>query len=306
MNPHPVSILLARAPTFASLSGDDSHASAGGGRPLVRLCVGLLPLKRRLLWSVGGSGTRRLVESLCDEIGKASSAKEVEEAVVYWERRQEIEGLRWKLWQRHFVPPCETLVAHFAQLLTGQFPRIGARELRVFAGESVSLMLVEAPPGASFQWQRDGANLPGESASLLHHQAVDPTAAGSYRVIAKTPDGIEISNEVTLKVVAELSPGVVRQPREFRVRPGESWSAAVEIEGVGKMEYSWEFNGQPIPGAHEPTLQIGRVADHNFGTYRLRIRNTHGSTVTDDIVLRPEGRPAAEAVKSRPGQMADA
>lgn len=281
----PVDILISNTPPFGSLTSSDLAGRGEHVRRLIALGIGGLPFRWRLLWNFAGSSTRRVVSSLFEDIADSRSVKDLEEQYVYWERRHEASHWRWKVWHRRFIPACDFLAQRFEHLLAVGFPRIGRVALKAFVGDSVSLMVMNGASSSSIQWQQNGVNVPGGTLPLLQLPHVEPSSAGVYRVVTRSAEGIDISNEVTLQVSTHLAPVVIKQPYTCLTRIGESWGVSVEAEGVGDLQYMWHFNGQPLPGACEPTLQIRSVAPHNLGIYRLQIRNAHGITNTADIVL---------------------
>ncbi len=281
----PFDVLIANTPPFGSLTSHDLTGSDENVLRLLDLGIGVLRFRWRLLWHFAGPSTRRVASSLFKDIAGSRSVKDLEEQYVYWERRHEASNWRWRVWHSRFIPPCELLAQRFERLLAVGFPRIGRVALRTFVGDSVSLMVMNGASHIAIQWQQNGVNVPGGTLPLLQIPHVELSSAGIYRVVAKSAEGIDVSNEVTLQVSTHLGPVVINQPYTCLTRIGASWCASVQAEGIGDLQYIWHFNGQPLPGAFEPTLQIRSVAAHNLGTYRLQIRNAHGVTNTADIVL---------------------
>jgi hypothetical protein len=137
-------------------------------------------------------------------------------------------------------------------------------------------VLASGTPQPTFQWQRDGTNLPGATASSLVFINVQPTNAGTYRVIVTNQVGFVISSNAIVTPVG-AAPIVVSTPQDGVTICGEGAGFSVAADGTPPFAYQWQFNGTPIAGATRTTLLLTNVNSTQAGSYAAVITNTYGA-----------------------------
>jgi hypothetical protein len=133
----------------------------------------------------------------------------------------------------------------------------------------------------TFQWRRDGVNIPGANSASLTFNSVALPNAGAYSVVVSNSAGAVVSNSVLLDVApAEVAeaPTITSQPSAVVVPPGGSATLAVGVTGTGPLSYQWTFNGTAIPGATLPVLTLTDVSNANVGSYVVRVTNSVSTT----------------------------
>ena len=130
------------------------------------------------------------------------------------------------------------------QSATGLSPPVFIREpftTSAFVGASVVLSTEVSGSGPiTFQWSKDGVDLPGATGSSLTLTAVTLTSAGLYRVTATNPAGPSVSGGATLFVnpPPTVSPTVVRSPSPVTIAAGST--AVFEVVAAGSaLTYQW-------------------------------------------------------------------
>jgi von Willebrand factor type A domain/Regulator of chromosome condensation (RCC1) repeat/Immunoglobulin domain/Putative Ig domain/Immunoglobulin I-set domain len=146
----------------------------------------------------------------------------------------------------------------------------------IITKNAILQVLASGTPQPTYQWQRDGTNLPGATASSLAFINVQPANAGTYRVIVTNSFGFVVSSNAILTPVG-ASPIVVIAPLDFVTICGESASFSVRADGTPPFSYQWQFNGTPIAGATRTTLQMTNVNSSQAGGYAAVISNNYGS-----------------------------
>ncbi|RME92917.1 MAG: hypothetical protein D6766_09180, partial [Verrucomicrobia bacterium] len=102
-------------------------------------------------------------------------------------------------------------VVHVQPLLPPTITRQPA-DLTIYAGANALFSVaVESAAPVTYQWQRDGADLPGATSALLALREVGPADAGLYRVIVSNPAGSVTSAEARLTVREGLRPDLIGQ-----------------------------------------------------------------------------------------------
>ncbi|HZO83679.1 MAG TPA: immunoglobulin domain-containing protein [Verrucomicrobiae bacterium] len=74
------------------------------------------------------------------------------------------------------------------------------RPQRVLSGRTVTLEVL-AYPAATYQWQRNGANVTGATGAVLRLVNAQPSQAGLYRVLVSNQGGTTISDEVSINII---------------------------------------------------------------------------------------------------------
>jgi len=148
-------------------------------------------------------------------------------------------------------------------------------------------VLASGTPQPAFQWQRDGTNVSGATASSFAFINVQPANAGTYRVIVTNQIGFVISSNAVVTPVG-ASPIVVTAPQDASTICGESARFSVVVDGTPPFAYQWQFNGTPLVGATATSLRLTNVNSTQAGDYAAVITNNYGSitsTVANLAVL---------------------
>ncbi|MCF7762442.1 MAG: immunoglobulin domain-containing protein [Verrucomicrobia bacterium] len=138
-------------------------------------------------------------------------------------------------------------------------------------------------PPLSYQWQRDGVDLPGATAPGLDLANVQPDAAGLYRVVVRNVAGAVPSAEAALQVLAP--PSIQTQPVGVTIALNGSSSFSVAASGGPPLTYQWQRNGGNIPGATNPTLTLGSVGLADAGSYTVVVQNPVGAVTSQPVPL---------------------
>ena len=76
------------------------------------------------------------------------------------------------------------------------------------------------------------------------------------------------------------------RPQSDIVEKGLPIKFSVKSKGEWPRTYQWEFNGEPIEGATQPSLTIENATLKDAGRYRVTITNKHGSVTSNEAVLK--------------------
>src|SRR5262245_24219100 len=64
---------------------------------------------------------------------------------------------------------------------------------------------------------------------------------------------------------------ITKQPRNQQLSPGDCLLLEVEASSTNRLSYQWQFNGNDISNAIEPTLDISQAGPEHFGKYWVKI-----------------------------------
>ncbi len=154
----------------------------------------------------------------------------------------------------------------------------------VFAGSNVTLRVsASGTDPLSYQWQKDGANVPGAAAAVYAISNAQTNHAGSYRVQVSNAYGSTNSASVTLTVIA--APVITTNPANMAATTLGPLVFCVSAIGPSPLSYQWQRNGVPISRATESVLQLFIASAADLGTIRVQVSNAYGATLSGPATL---------------------
>lgn len=84
---------------------------------------------------------------------------------------------------------------------------------------------------------------------------------------------------------AGTSPVIVESPASSTTSVGSSLAFSVKARGDSALRYQWRFNGDPLPGAVLPTLQLSGVQLSQSGCYDVVVMSDGGATASEPATL---------------------
>lgn len=94
------------------------------------------------------------------------------------------------------------------------------------------------------------------------------------------------SATATIADWGDYSPAFIRQPQSQTVFQGQTARLLAEARGVGELTYQWYFNGNPIPGATRPLLELANIQPAQAGDYHVVAQNAIGSVTSQVATVR--------------------
>lgn len=158
---------------------------------------------------------------------------------------------------------------------------------KVNVGESIMLSVSasgDAP--LTYQWKKDGADVPGATSSTLAIQNAQTASAGSYAVVVSNPWGAVTSQTALVTVVQSVvPPTITAQPLSQSVSSGTQVSFSVSVTGTAPFTYQWKLNGVNVSGATSATYTISSALAQHAGIYTVEIRNAAGAVTSSGAAL---------------------
>jgi hypothetical protein len=134
----------------------------------------------------------------------------------------------------------------------------------VCEGQSVVLSVGAQGTALTYQWRRNGQNIPGATQATYQFVAT-LSDAGIYDVVVSNACGSVTSD--TVRVTVKERPRITQQPpASLTVCVGQSVTLRVIATGTG-LRYQWRRNGTPIPGATQSSYTIAAVQPADSGIY---------------------------------------
>ena len=156
-------------------------------------------------------------------------------------------------------------------------------------GAALFAVVAHGPNPLGYQWSFNGASLRDETNATLSVTDLMPAKAGDYQVVVMSSGDAIASAPATLTVL--LPAQIVTQPVSQTVNPGASVILGVNAVGTGVLRYQWRFNGAPLSGETNPSLNLPGIQIDRAGTYTV--------VVTDDVGPATS-EPATVVVKVKP------
>jgi hypothetical protein len=160
----------------------------------------------------------------------------------------------------------------------------------VLAGTNVVLSVtVTSSPSSTYQWKRQGTNLPAATTATLSLPNVQWPDSGAYTVAVTNSVGYAISSNATLTVLAP--PTITLQPQGLVGYWGRTAVLTVGAQGSAPLSYQWYKDGVLISGATNASLVLTELELNDGGQYSSVVSNPYGSFTSDNalLVVNPAG-----------------
>ncbi|MEY4326074.1 MAG: hypothetical protein RIS24_2245 [Verrucomicrobiota bacterium] len=149
----------------------------------------------------------------------------------------------------------------------------------VRVGQQVTLSVQAAgTPTPSFQWQRNGANLPGATSAEWVIRSATLNDAGEYRVLVANSSGTVTSAPAFVAVLApEYLPAITQQPQGTNLVVGQRLELRVIATGNPEPAYLWRKDGVQLPAGSGPVWTKPSVTMADAGVYQVIVSNSVGA-----------------------------
>lgn len=152
----------------------------------------------------------------------------------------------------------------------------------------------------TFQWQKNGLDLSGETSPTLSFASLSSDDGGVYEVIiTNTTTGRERKSSPAVVTVLGAPELVAFTDEVQDLEVDDELSLAVEVVGAEPLTYQWQKDGSDIPGATSANFTIAMSQETDSGDYRVVVTNSFGSLTTDAVTVSVVFSPAA--VNFNPG-----
>jgi hypothetical protein len=149
------------------------------------------------------------------------------------------------------------------------------------ASASFSVVAAGGAP-YTYQWQKDGADMVGATASTLNLSNVQTSDAASYAVTITNAAGSVTSSAAVLTVTVPIL--ITAQPVSVTANLGTGASFSVTATGTTPT-YQWKKAGVNITGATTATLSFGSLLATDAGSYTVVVTNAAGSVTSSATTL---------------------
>jgi sugar lactone lactonase YvrE len=148
----------------------------------------------------------------------------------------------------------------------------------VEVGQAVSFSITASGSGLTYQWQKNGANIPGGTSATYSIASAQTSDVAIYSV--RVTSGAASESATARLLVGAAAGGItfLSQPSSVTVSAGQPAGFSVTASGTG-LSYQWLKNGNAIAGENGPSYTIASASAGDAGTYAVRI--TAGATTVN-------------------------
>jgi hypothetical protein len=148
-------------------------------------------------------------------------------------------------------------------------------------GNQASLS-IDVLGSVTYQWQKDGVDIPGATSSIYTISNVQLSDFGLYRCIITSQCDNSLSS-----ISAEVSLGtgdvnITQQPQNTSACSGSSASFSIVLTGP-TVFFQWKKNGVDISGATNSILNLTNVNSSDAGNYTVDILGGSCGTVSSEV-----------------------
>ncbi len=219
-----------------------------------------------------------------------------------------IAGVQWSdagAYTLEGINPVGTAISSPAVLTVLSPPVITTAPLSQCVATNHNALFQVTAAGSSplgYQWQFNGASLPGATGMALMLNYVKYSNAGSYSVVVTNSMGAQTSPVAVLSVMNP--PGIVAEPHSTSPMVGTTVTFNVGVSGSAPLCFQWRRNGVNlvnslrVTGATNGALTITDVQSGDSGSYTCVATNPVGITISAPAVLTVLVPPAITAPPS--------
>jgi len=174
----------------------------------------------------------------------------------------------------------------------------------VTAGQTAMFTVVAGGTAPlNYQWQKNGVNIAGATASSYTTLATATTDSGStFDVVVSNTAGSVTSAAAKLTVnAAVVAPTITTQPVNQTVTEGQTATFGVVAGGTAPLSYQWQKNGVNITGATGSSYTTPATVTTDSGsTFDVVVSNTAGSVTSAAAKLTVNATVVAPTITTQP------
>lgn len=152
----------------------------------------------------------------------------------------------------------------------------------------------------AYQWNFNGAELPGATRLAMSLENLSFSNAGTYEVVVRNSLGAA-TNSFMVKVAPLV---IAAQPKSQRVFASTAAAFSVTATGVTPIHYQWLLDGAALPGATSSSLILSNTLPEQAGLYSVVVSNDYTTLTSSNALLEIDplgilGQPGDRSVVQR-------
>ncbi|CAN5779971.1 hypothetical protein BH10BAC3_BH10BAC3_01050 [soil metagenome] len=150
-------------------------------------------------------------------------------------------------------------------------------------GDDVIFNVSATGTGLTYQWQKDGNDINGETGSSITLNNITATDGGSYDVVVNsTCSPALISNPAVLTV--NIAPAITLQPSSQTVCEGTDVTFNVNATGTD-LTYQWQKDGNDLIGETSSSITLNNATTAEAGSYTVTVNGACTPSVISDAAI---------------------
>jgi len=174
----------------------------------------------------------------------------------------------------------------------------------ITAGQTATFTVVASGTAPlSYQWQQNGVNISGATASSYTTPATTTSQSGTtFDVVVSNSAGSVTSAAATLTVnAAAVAPTITTQPANETVVAGQTATFTAVANGTGPLSYQWLKNGANISGATSSSYTTPATTTSQSGTtFDVVVTNSAGSVTSTQATMTVNAAAVAPTITTQP------
>jgi hypothetical protein len=160
----------------------------------------------------------------------------------------------------------------------------------VCPGDPAAFVVVVTATSPSYQWRKNGTNIPGATASTYAIAAASASDVASYDCVISSPCGSSTSSSAALTL--NVAPSFTSHPIGASLCSGGGVVLNAAAVGTPPPTYQWRKNGSPIGGATGSSYALPAATGSDSGTYDCLATNPCGSVASNAAVVLVQTAPS--------------
>lgn len=162
-------------------------------------------------------------------------------------------------------------------------------------------VIAQAFPAPSYQWRRNGIDIPGATGPTFYVSNASMGDLGNYTCVVANSAGTATSAPATISTPGAEPATIVSEPLNQNVNEGDTVVFSVTATGAPAPTFQWRrngvdlYDGAGVSGANLNALTLTSVAAGDAGSYTCFVSNTFGSDESSDATLVVNHLPAVAA-----------
>ena len=139
-------------------------------------------------------------------------------------------------------------------------------------------------PAPAYQWNKDGSDIPGATASSYTVTGAQTNDTGGYSVVLTNIFGVVTSSVANISILY-YPPTITAQPVGQLVLVSSNFTLTVTAAGTAPFAYQWQKDGGNLSGANGTSYTVTGAQTNDTGAYTVIVTNVAGSKTSAVAVV---------------------
>ena len=171
----------------------------------------------------------------------------------------------------------------------------------VISGQTASFKVEATGSTLSYQWKKNGTNIPGATSSSYTTPPTSNADNGAVFSVSISNGAATATSNATLTVSdIAVAPAITTQPADQIAITGQTATFSVKATGTS-LGYQWKKNGSDISGATSSSYTTPPISSGDSGArYSVSVSNSEGTVISNTATLTGSDQAVAPAITTQP------